>query len=186
MCHRAHAAAGSFIATMPVIVGDIVGDSDLAAALGYAYGCQVASVLLGAPAAGWLFNGTGTYTYSWCLSGGTVVGGAAMLLGIDQSRNRGLGGRGSGGGVCCSGGRTRGGTRLVGGGHASTPGKSAAVVPLTATGQVGAGGDADASFGAVAASTSGSDGATSTCTDTSAGDAQHGHIVQVGTSAAVT
>lgn len=171
---------------MPVIVGDIVGDSDLAAALGYAYGCQVASVLLGAPAAGWLFNGTGTYTYSWCLSGGTVVGGAAMLLGIDQSRNRGLGGRGSGGGVCCSGGRTRGGTRLVGGGHASTPGKSAAVVPLTATVQAGVGGDPDAAaFGAAAAATGGSDGATSTCSDTSAGagdpndhDAEQGRAVQ--------
>ena len=137
MCVRVRCAAGSFIATMPVIVGDIVGDEDLPAALGFAYGCQVASVLLGAPAAGWLFNGTGTYAYSWCLAGGTVVGGAAMLLGIDQSKNRGQGGRGSASGCglcsCMSGGRAGSGRRLVSAGKSSS-----AVVPLSTVGQVGA------------------------------------------------
>lgn len=77
------------MALMPVIVSDVVGEQDRAAALGYAYGCQVASVMTGAPAGGWLFNVTGTYTYTWLMAGSAICGGSAVLLCMRHEENRG-------------------------------------------------------------------------------------------------
>ena len=66
----------------------MVGDKNFARALGYVYGCQLVSALIGPPVGGLLFNVTGSYTVTWIVAGASVIVGSLLLFPVTTKPRR--------------------------------------------------------------------------------------------------
>jgi MFS family permease len=76
--------AGAFIALLPALTGDYFGIERLAATAGLLYTGAAVGSLLGAPAAGALFDRLGSYTLGTLLAGAALLVNTVLLLGLPQ------------------------------------------------------------------------------------------------------
>ncbi|XP_055502535.1 monocarboxylate transporter 12-B isoform X3 [Leucoraja erinacea] len=74
---------GAYVALIPVVTSDIVGNAFLSSALGIVYFIHGIPYLIGPPIAGWLVDTTGSYTAAFLVSGLSMIFSSTLVISID-------------------------------------------------------------------------------------------------------